>query len=178
VQLHAASSADLPFLSALARDPLVESYLMPGAGELDRLEALLERAESEGGPSGLFVIQSDDGGPLGGLALQAFSRRSRLCELTTLMVSPQVRRTGVGTAAVRLACRHVLVEHGFHRLQAETYGDNVAGRRLFERAGFVREGVRRQAYWRRDRWLDGVIYGLLAEEFDAGDPGSPVAPSG
>jgi hypothetical protein len=24
--------------------------------------------------------------------------------------------------------------------------------------------VRRRAYWRRDRWLDGVMYGLLDEE--------------
>lgn len=24
--------------------------------------------------------------------------------------------------------------------------------------------LRRAAYWRRDQWLDGVLYGLLAEE--------------
>ena len=30
--------------------------------------------------------------------------------------------------------------------------------------GFTREGVRRKAYWRNDEWVDGVLYGLLAEE--------------
>jgi RimJ/RimL family protein N-acetyltransferase len=26
------------------------------------------------------------------------------------------------------------------------------------------EGIRRQAYWRRGRWIDGVMFGILAEE--------------
>lgn len=163
VKLRAATAADLGFLSELARDPAVEPHLAPGAGEPTRLEAILERSESEQAPSGLFVIESA-GDHLGGLALVLYSQRSRVCDLITLMISPGARGAGVATAAVRLACRYALVEHGFHRVQAETYGDNLAGRRLFERAGFVREGVRRRAYWRRDRWIDGVLYGILAEE--------------
>jgi RimJ/RimL family protein N-acetyltransferase len=35
---------------------------------------------------------------------------------------------------------------------------------VFERAGFVREGVRRRAYDRAGGWQDGVFFGLLAEE--------------
>jgi len=33
-----------------------------------------------------------------------------------------------------------------------------------ERVGFVREGVRRKAYWRNEQWVDGVLYGLVAED--------------
>ena len=29
---------------------------------------------------------------------------------------------------------------------------------------FMREGVRRKAYWRNDEWVDGVLYGLVAED--------------
>jgi len=164
VDLRVATAADLAWLADLARDPLVEPYLMPGVGDPGKFEAVLERVASEGGPSGLFVIEATMGGALGGLAITVMSPRSRICDLTRLMVSPPARGSGVGMAAVRLACRHALVEHEFHRVQAETYGDNVAARRLFERAGFVREGFRRRAYWRRDQWLDGVMYGILAEE--------------
>lgn len=163
-ELRAAGAGDLAFLSELAGDPLVEPYLAPGSGEPERLEAILAQAQVEDGPGGLFVIQADGAGRLGGLGLAVVSERSRICQLSRLMVSPHVRRTGVGGAALELACRHVFAEHGYHRLQAETYGDNVAGQRLFERAGFVQEGRRRRAYWRRDQWLDGVIYGILAED--------------
>lgn len=164
IALRRAHPEDLGYITALARDPQVEPFLAPAAGAPERLEALLAQAEQDGEPTGLFVVQSASGEPLGGLALQLTSRNSRICELRVLMVDPGHRRVGIGSQAVRLACRRALIDHGFHRVQAETYGDNLSAQRLFERAGFVREGVRRRAYWRRERWVDGVLFGLLADE--------------
>ena len=46
----------------------------------------------------------------------------------------------------------------------EIYGFNERAMRHAERAGFTREGVRRKAYWRNDEWVDGVLYGLVAED--------------
>jgi RimJ/RimL family protein N-acetyltransferase len=158
--LRAANPADLSYLSKLARDPQVEPFLAPGAGAPERLEVVLGQAD----PGGLFVVESGSSHPLGGLALHVVSHNSRILDLSRLMVNPAARGSGVGAQAVVLACRWAFVEHGLHRVQAETYGDNLAAQRLFERVGFVREGVRRRAYWRRDRWLDGVLFGILAEE--------------
>ena len=39
-----------------------------------------------------------------------------------------------------------------------------ARRAPLESAGFVREGVRRQAYWRHGEWVDGVLFGLVRED--------------
>jgi RimJ/RimL family protein N-acetyltransferase len=164
VKLRIARRDELGYLSELGQDPLVEPLLSPGATSPGRLEELLARTSEDCGPAGVFVIESPAGEPVGGLALQVSSPRSRICELSRLMVDPRVRGAGIGAHAVILACQQVLVEHRFHRLQAETYGDNFSAQRLFERVGFVREGVRRRAYWRREQWLDGVLYGILAEE--------------
>ncbi len=163
LRLRRATEEDLAFISRLGRHPAVEPFLAPGSWEEDRLRALWVPAEEES-PGGLYVAELAEAGPVGALALAVVSTRSRICELTRLMVDPERRGAGLGLAAVRLACAVVLVEHGFHRLQAEAYGDNEAGQRLFESAGFRREGTRHQAYWRRGRWIDGVLYGILAEE--------------
>jgi RimJ/RimL family protein N-acetyltransferase len=145
----------------LAADISVEPYLFAGAGER---EALLEVIESADRPEGLLITEAADGSPVAALQLSIVSRRSGIAELSRVMVSPASRRTGVGLRAVQLACQLAFVERELHRVQAEVYGDNVAGQRLFERAGFRREGARRQAYWRRERWLDGILFGLLADE--------------
>lgn len=168
IELPRATAGDLGYLVELAADPAVEPFLAPGSGGEDRLRALLEEWSSGIDPGGLFLIRRAHGELLGGLAIHVFSRHSGICELSRLMVSPAARGAGVGSEAVRLACRRAFGA-GFHRIQAETYGDNLAAQRLFERVGFRREGLRRRAYWRRERWLDGVLYGLLAEELD--DPG-------
>ncbi len=137
----------------------MEPYLAPGRGELVPLRELNAVEE----PYGLYVIESL-GRPVGGLALTATGRSGSIAEISRVMVSSKARRLGVALEAIRLACRLMLKEHGRHRIETQVYGDNVAGQRLFERAGFTREGARRGAYWRRERWLDGVYYGLLAEE--------------
>jgi len=163
VTLRAANDGDLSFLSELTSHEMVAPFLMPGAGEPERLTRLLGLTGQEDRPYGLFMIELG-GDPVGALTLEPFSERSRICQVTGLMISPHARRAGIALAALRLACRSALVEYRQHRVQAETYGDNVAGQRPFERAGFKREGTRRQAYWRRAQWLDGVLYGILAEE--------------
>lgn len=162
----ACKEEDLAFLSALAQDPLVEPFLAPGRGEPEALRELLALAPDDpAGLYGLHMIDSARGERLGGLALMPAGRSGLICEISRVMVRPDVRRAGVALAAVRLVCGVALIDHRLHRIEGQVYSDNLAGQRLFERAGFTREGARRRAYWRHERWLDGVLYGLLAEEF-------------
>jgi RimJ/RimL family protein N-acetyltransferase len=30
----------------------------------------------------------------------------------------------------------------------------------------VREGVRRKTYWRNERWVDGMLFGLIREDLE------------
>jgi RimJ/RimL family protein N-acetyltransferase len=83
-------------------------------------------------------------------------------------VDPALRSRGIGLAAARALQRYLFAERGFHRLQMEVYGFNERGLRHAERAGWVREGVRRRAYWRDETWVDGVLFGLLEDELDDG----------
>ena len=68
--------------------------------------------------------------------------------------------------AAQLFQRHLLDDLGYHRLQLEIYGFNERALAHAERAGFIREGVRRKAYWRKGEWVDGVIYGLVREDLE------------
>jgi RimJ/RimL family protein N-acetyltransferase len=72
----------------------------------------------------------------------------------------------VADEAARLFQRHLLDDLGYHRLQLEIYGFNERAMAHAERAGFIREGVRRKAYWRNDEWVDSVIYGLVQEDLE------------
>jgi RimJ/RimL family protein N-acetyltransferase len=146
----------------VAGDPAVAEFLAPGSADPGALRELIEAGAE--GPDGLWVVIGDQGDPVGALQLSLLSRRSRICQISRLMVAAWARGAGVGSAAVLMACRQAFSRYGVHRVQAEVYGDNLAGWRLFERCGFTLEGVRRRAYWRREDWQDGVIYGLLAEE--------------
>ena len=92
------------------------------------------------------------------------NRRSRIADLGGLAIHPDFRGRRVADEAARQFQRHLLGELGFHRVQMEIYGFNERAMAHAERAGFTREGVRRKAYWRDEEWVDGVLYGLVAED--------------
>ena len=163
--LRPAGPDDAAFLVALRVHPDVAPFL--GVREADEAALRRELADADPAAAGRFVI--DEGaGPAGALAWRLSSRRSRIADLSEIVVLPEARGRGLGTAAVREACRLLADRLDVHRFQLETYAFNEAGIRAFERAGFVREGVRRQAFWRRDAWQDGVLFGLLADELPQG----------
>jgi RimJ/RimL family protein N-acetyltransferase len=170
LSLAPATEDDLPFLIELAADPEVEPFLAFGAAEDERLRALLDAPGPAPDSTALLRIESDGGDTLGALAVSLINPRSRICDISRVMIRPDRRRSGIAGTAIELACAHALHDHGMHRVQTECYGDNHAAHRLFERVGFTREGIRRRAYWRRGGWLDGVMFGLLAEEFSFEGP--------
>jgi RimJ/RimL family protein N-acetyltransferase len=96
------------------------------------------------------------------------NERSRIADLGGLAVHPDFRGGKVADEAARLFGEYLFDELGFHRLQLEVYGFNERALRHAERAGFAREGVRRNAWWRNGEWVDGVLFGLVAED-RAGD---------
>jgi RimJ/RimL family protein N-acetyltransferase len=100
----------------------------------------------------------------GGVRWTLVNRRSRIADIRTLMIDPAHSGHGLATRVVRELSRHLIVERNIHRIEAETYGFNEAAKRVFLRAGFTHEGVRRAAYDRHGGWQDGARFGLLSHE--------------
>lgn len=43
--------------------------------------------------------------------------------------------------------------------------DNVRAQRLYEKIGFIREGVKRKAKFKNGKFVNMLIYAILREEF-------------
>jgi RimJ/RimL family protein N-acetyltransferase len=168
VAIRRARPDDVDFLVELVTHEEVEPFLAAvRARSRDELLAEIERSQAEPEAFGLLVIEVD-GERAGTMRFERSNRRSRIADLGGLAVHPRFRGRRVGDEAARLLQRYLFAELGFHRLQLEIYGFNERAQAHAERAGFVREGVRRKAYWRHGEWVDGVLYGLVAEDLADG----------
>jgi RimJ/RimL family protein N-acetyltransferase len=166
LRLRRAEPADLDFLLELMTHVEVEPYLaVIRPRDREGLAAEIQRSQSEPREFGRFVIEVD-GRPAGLMGFEVSNRRSRIANLGSLAVHPDFRGRRLADRAARLFQRHLIFDLGYHRLQLEIYGFNERAQVHAERAGFVREGVRRKAYWRNDGWVDGVIYGLVREDLE------------
>jgi RimJ/RimL family protein N-acetyltransferase len=167
VTIRRAGADDVDFLVELVTHEDVEPYLAAvRAKDRDGILAEIERSEADPEAFGVFVIEVDEA-RAGTMRFERANQRSRIADLGGLAIHPDFRGRKISDQAARLFQRHLLDDLGFHRLQLEIYGFNERAIKHAERSGFTREGVRRRAYWRNDEWVDGVLYGLVAE--DLGD---------
>jgi ribosomal-protein-serine acetyltransferase len=75
---------------------------------------------------------------------------------------------GLMTAAVRALVDHAFGERGLHRIEISAAVENARSRAIPERLGFREEGTRRQAERHGERYLDLVVYAVLAPEWRSG----------
>lgn len=168
IRLRLAGGDDVDYLVGLAASEDVEPFLAGvSPWGADDVRADIVRGQTEPEAGARLVLELAQGGgwrPAGGLAYAVQNRRSRIVYLYGVMLDPSVRGRGLAERAVRLVAAHLIRDRGYHRVQLEVYGFNEPALRLFERAGFVREGAKRQAYWRHGAWHDGVMFGLVEED--------------
>ncbi|MGH3019797.1 MAG: GNAT family N-acetyltransferase [Gaiellaceae bacterium] len=162
--IRRAGLADVTFWAGLAGHEEVEPFMaaVPARDEEELREAIRLSGE-EPHLHGRFVIEAD-GERAGVIAFDVANRRSRIAYLHAVMLEPRYRGRGLATAATRLLVRHLVFDLDYHRVQLEVYGFNERALRHFERAGFVKEGVRRKAYRRHGEWVDGINYGIVRED--------------
>jgi RimJ/RimL family protein N-acetyltransferase len=164
--LRRATSADVGFMAALAGHEDVEPFMAAvSARDEEALRVEITRSEREPELSGRFIVEVD-GERAGAMAFEVANRRSRIADLHSLMLLPEYRGRGIADAAARLLVRHLFSDLDYHRVQLECYAFNERAIRHAERTGFVREGIKRKAYWRHGEWVDGVLFGLVREDLE------------
>lgn len=77
------------------------------------------------------------------------------------------RGQGLATEAAEALVSYAFGALSIHRVQANTSSANPRSWRLMERLGMRREGCLREVEFRDGAWTDKLIYGLLADEWQA-----------
>jgi RimJ/RimL family protein N-acetyltransferase len=166
IGLRRAEPRDADFLLELMTHQEVDPYMaVIRPRDRDGVLEEIERSQAEPQEFGRFVIEVD-GQPAGLMGFEVANRRSRIANLGSLAVHPGFRGRRLADTAAQAFQRHLIFDLGFHRLQMEIYGYNERAQRHAERAGWIKEGVKRKAYARDGEWIDGVMYGIVREDLD------------
>lgn len=77
---------------------------------------------------------------------------------------------GLMTEACRGLVKYAFDELKLNRVEIRCATENTKSRAIPERLGFKEEGILRQAEWLYDHYVDLVVYGILASEWDSTKP--------
>jgi RimJ/RimL family protein N-acetyltransferase len=133
---------------------------------------IIERAIEEGGYESdevkTFWVENEVAEKVGIVKIHDFQDDIPLFDLRIADIS---RGYGYGAKALRLVAEYVFgLPEKKIRLEGHTRQDNIAMRKTFERAGFVKEAHLRKAWFspKENSYYDAVTYGITREDFNAG----------
>jgi|Deesub1362B_J571_1020462.scaffolds.fasta_scaffold00026_130 RimJ/RimL family protein N-acetyltransferase len=180
VRLRAIEREDIPTFMRWFNDPEVRRYLttyepMSRAKEERWFEEYLTRQNDL-----ILAIEAREGGTwvhIGNIGLHRIDWKNRTATLGIVIGEKEYWGRGYGTEAVRTMLRYAFLELGLNRVELETFSFNPRAIRCYEKAGFKREGVRRQALHRDGSFHDVILMGILRSEFSTGvlGGGNPTA---
>ncbi|MFV2178260.1 GNAT family N-acetyltransferase [Actinomadura sp. LOL_016] len=159
VVLRASDPADVPALAAIRATPEVRARWRGG----DDLEADVRDDLDDPEITSYTVLRDDR--IVGMVQWHAENEPEYRHAGIDLFLDPTVHGGGLGTDTVRTMARHLLDDHGFHRLTIDPAADNAPAIRCYEKVGFRPVGVMRRYERGADgTWHDGLLMDLLADE--------------
>lgn len=167
IHLRPLGEPDLPVLDRLAVDPHIAGpfdwygFRDPGA----RRRRLAEDGFLGHDPRKLAVALDHDDSCIGDVSWLAIpTGPTSTCWNIGIVILPEFRGKGYGTAAQRLLTGYLFATTTANRVEAGTDVENLAEQRALEKAGFIREGIRRGSLFRDGKWRDMAIYGRLRDD--------------
>lgn len=112
----------------------------------------------------LAVVEQSTGHVIGEAVLNEWDPGNESCSFRICLV-PGIRGHGLGTEATRLIVGYGFEQLGLHRISLEVYAFNPRARRVYEKVGFVAEGVLRDALLWEGKRVDAMVMAILAPEW-------------
>lgn len=123
----------------------------------------LEEMTAGGQNFAIILLESDT--LIGNISLMRINDINRSATVGLFIGEAENRGKGYGTEALRL-----IVDFGFstlnlHNIMLQVHADNEQGIACYKKVGFVEFGRRREADFKRGRYVDDVYMDILAKDF-------------
>lgn len=168
VYMRGLEREDLRALAAWVSDSEVTGLLVMGErpATRERLEDQWEQERGSDRDVTMAVCDRQNHEFIGTAGLYSISWIARSAELRVFLGSKKHWNRGIGTE-----CTKLVVAYGFEKLNLNKVwlgvnAENEAAVRVYEKAGFVREGVLREEQYRNFRYYDAIRMSMLRSEYE------------
>ena len=111
------------------------------------------------------IIEEGADAILGLVSLVSIDYQNQCGELHLMIGDKENRGKGLGTFAIHAMLQHAFYNMNLQRVEFTVLEENTRAWHLYERIGFVREGIKRKAKYKNGKFVNMVIYSMLKEEY-------------
>jgi diamine N-acetyltransferase len=172
IRLRADERSDLPQFCAWLNDPDVRRFLLLSlplsqAAEEQWFEDMLKRPVQEQ-PLGIEIQDGDGWRLVGNCGFIDIDWTARSAEVGLFIGDKSCWNQGYGTEVMQLLLRHGFETLNLNRIFLRVDTENLGGIRAYQKAGFVKEALLRQAAFRTGKYCDELIMSVLRCEWTLG----------
>lgn len=151
---------------AWMNDPDVTRYLETrfGTHTMESLRAFVDDRQRDPATLFLAIIRRDTGEHIGNIKLGPINLHHEVADIGLIVGERSAWGQGFATEAIAALTRYAFETLRLRRLTAGAYAPNIGSVRAFEKAGYRREGLRRQHYACDGAYVDGILLGRLRDE--------------
>ncbi|CUH94427.1 hypothetical protein P22_0493 [Propionispora sp. 2/2-37] len=114
------------------------------------------------------IVLKEEDSHIGNIGLHAVNYFFRSAEIGVMIGEKSCWGKGYAAESISLLSQHCFNRLNLNRLAAGAVAANIGSIRAFEKAGFIREGIARQAYFCDGEYHDCVNLSLLRSEWQQG----------
>lgn len=100
---------------------------------------------------------------VGTASISLIDHKNAVANLNIKLLSNK-QRLGIGTKVIRLMSHYCFEELNIQCITASILEKNIGSRKLFEKCGFIQEGILRRRVYKQGEYQNLVVYSLLRNE--------------
>jgi len=133
-------------------------------GRIEQLRQWYRERNAQSERLDLAVVDMASSQCVGEVVLNEWDAGNRSCNFRT-MLGPSGRGRGLGTEAACMIVGYGFEQLGLHRVSLQVYAFNPRARHVYEKVGFIVEGVLREELRYSGQWIDAIMMSILAHEW-------------
>ncbi len=170
VRLRAIEREDIPRFvrwlndSEVTQNLLINSPLST-AMEEKWFDHQMEIPPTQGQVLAIDAFVNNDWIHIGNCGLHSIEPVNHSAEFGIFIGEKEFWNKGLGTEATLLMLKHGFEDLNLHSIYLNVYATNLRAMKVYEAAGFVKEGVQREAVFKNGRYIDLIFMSILQSEW-------------
>jgi len=166
IYLRPVEPEDAKFLSKGENDPAVrESLFLALPVSLTNEQEKVDQYIKSKDAIVLIIIEKETNKPVGQSAFFRIDYISRAAVFYIAILDPAHWSKGYGSEATQLMVEYAFNTLNLNRIQLHVCAENSAAIKIYERVGFIKEGVLRKAMFRNGNYVDFWVMGILKRDW-------------
>jgi RimJ/RimL family protein N-acetyltransferase len=164
VTLRPPAKADAAIMTRWINDPDVRQFVTTSYPiDEDAEAAYLVDANKPG--KNVFLVIEVDGRPIGTMGLHNINLIDRTCTTGTIIGEKDCWGKGYGTDAKMALLEYAFDSLGLRKIHSSVIAYNKRSLAYSLKCGYIEEGRRRQRFFKKGRYHDEILLGILRKEW-------------